>query len=41
VAALIPTTERLGDRTLAFTSPDALSAYRTFLATYYISQGLA
>ncbi len=41
VAALIPTTERLGDRTLAFSSPDALSAYRTFLATYYISRDLA
>jgi D-amino peptidase len=40
IAALIPTTERIGDRTLAFTAPDALSAYRTFLATYYISRDL-
>jgi D-amino peptidase len=40
IAALIPTTERIGDRTLAFTSPDALSAYRTFLATYYISRDM-
>jgi len=40
VAALIPTTERLGDRTLAFSAPDALTAYRTFLATYYISRDL-
>ncbi|HEY7062968.1 MAG TPA: M55 family metallopeptidase, partial [Chloroflexota bacterium] len=40
IAALIPTTERLGDRTLGITTPDALSAYRTFLATYYISRDL-
>jgi D-amino peptidase len=41
VAALIPTVERLGDRTIAFTAPDALSAYRTFLATYYIIRDVA
>jgi D-amino peptidase len=40
IAALIPTTERIGDRTLAIGAPDALSAYRTFLATYYISRDL-
>ncbi len=40
IAALIPTTERLGDRTLAFNAPDPLTAYRTFLATYYISRDL-
>ncbi len=40
VAALIPTTERTGDRTVEFTSPDALTAYRTFLATYYITRDL-
>jgi D-amino peptidase len=40
VAELIPTTERLGDRTIGFTAPDAVSAYRTFLATYYISRDL-
>ncbi len=34
ITALIPTTERLGDRTLAFSAPDPLTAYRTFLATY-------
>lgn len=38
VAALIPTTERIGDRTIRFESPDAVEAYRTFLATYYISR---
>lgn len=38
LAALIPTTERIGDRTLAFSAPDPLTAYRTFLATYYISR---
>jgi len=37
---LIPTTERLGDRTLAFSAPDPLTAYRTFLTTYYISRDL-
>lgn len=41
LAALIPTTERLGDRTVAFTAPDALSAYRTFLATYYVSRDVS
>ena len=40
IAALIPTTERLGDRTIAFNAPDPLTAYRTFLATYYISRDL-
>jgi len=40
VAALIPTTERTGDRTVRFTAPDALAAYRTFLATYYITRDL-
>jgi len=40
VAALIPTTERTGDRTVRFTSLDALEAYRTFLATYYITRDL-
>jgi D-amino peptidase len=40
IAALIPTTERLGDRTLAFSAPDRVAAYRTFLATYYISRDL-
>jgi D-amino peptidase len=40
IAALIPTTERTGDRTLRFQAPDALEAYRTFLATYYITRGL-
>ena len=41
VAALIPTVERLGDRTIAFAAPDPLSAYRTFLATYYIIRDIA
>ncbi|HVB08890.1 MAG TPA: M55 family metallopeptidase [Bacillota bacterium] len=41
IAALIPTTERLGDRRLAFTAPDAATAYRTFLATYFITRDLA
>jgi D-amino peptidase len=41
VAALIPTVERTGDRTVRFESPDALTAYRTFLATYYIIRDIA
>jgi D-amino peptidase len=40
IAALIPTTERVGDRTLRFQAPNAAEAYRTFLATYYISRDL-
>jgi D-amino peptidase len=40
IAALIPTTERTGNRTVRFQSPDALEAYRTFLATYYITRNL-
>jgi D-amino peptidase len=34
--ALVPTVERLGDRTVAFESPDPVTAYRTFVATYYL-----
>jgi D-amino peptidase len=40
ITALIPTVERTGDRTVRFQAPDALSAYRTFLATYYIARDL-
>jgi D-amino peptidase len=40
VTALIPTIERIGDRTVRFESPDAVAAYRTFLASYYISRDL-
>lgn len=38
LAALIPTIERIGDRTVRYTSDDAVSAFRTFIATYYISK---
>lgn len=38
LASLIPTIERIGDRTVRFSASDAVSAYRTFLATYYISR---
>jgi D-amino peptidase len=38
LAALIPTLERIGDRTVRYQAEDALSAYQTFLATYYISR---
>lgn len=38
LAALIPTIERIGDRTVRFSSANAVEAYRTFLATYYISR---
>jgi D-amino peptidase len=31
--ALMPTVERTGDRTLRFVAPDALSAYKTFVAS--------
>jgi D-aminopeptidase len=34
--ALIPGVERVGDRTLRFVAPDALSAYRTFVASALI-----
>jgi D-amino peptidase len=34
--ALIPGVERFGDRTLRFVAPDALSAYRTFVASALI-----
>ncbi|HZU75379.1 MAG TPA: M55 family metallopeptidase, partial [Dehalococcoidia bacterium] len=40
VCALIPTMERIGDRTVRFQAPDANTAYRTFLSTYYITRGL-
>jgi D-amino peptidase len=39
--ALCPTVERLGDRTIAFTSPDAVTAYHTFLATNYLNRQFA
>lgn len=41
VSALIPTVERTGDRTIRFTSPDALQAYRTFLASYYLARSVS
>ncbi len=41
VSALIPTVERTGDRTVRFTSPDALRAYRTFLASYYLARSVS
>lgn len=41
ITALIPTVERVGDRTVRYQSPDALAAYRTFLATYYIARDFA
>jgi D-amino peptidase len=41
LTALIPGVERTGDRTVRFQAPDALEAYRTFLATYYIRQGVS
>ncbi len=40
ITALIPGVERIGDRTVKFSAPDALEAYRTFLATYYIQRNL-
>jgi D-amino peptidase len=36
LAALIPTVERVGDRTIRFQAADAAEAYRTFLATAYV-----
>ena len=41
VAALIPTMERVGDRTIRFQAGDPAEAYRAFLATYYISRYIA
>jgi D-amino peptidase len=38
MAMLIPTLERVNGRTVRFTAPDALSAYRTFIATSVIAQ---
>lgn len=40
VTALIPGVERVGDRTVRFSAEDAVEAYRTFLATYYIQRDL-
>ena len=41
IAALIPTVERIGDRTIRYQASDAAEAYRTFLATSYISREAA
>jgi D-amino peptidase len=41
IAALIPTVERIGDRTIRYQASDAAEAYRTFLATSYISRDAA
>jgi D-amino peptidase len=41
LASLIPTTERVGNRTIRYRSPNAEEAYRTFLATNYISRAVA
>jgi D-amino peptidase len=38
LASLIPTMERVGDRTIRYQAADALAAYRAFIATYYISK---
>jgi D-aminopeptidase len=38
MAMLIPTLERVDGRTVRFTAPDALSAYRTYIATSVIAQ---
>jgi D-amino peptidase len=38
LASLIPTVERIGDRTIRYQSADAAEAYRTFLATSYVSR---
>lgn len=40
VAALIPTTRRVSDRTVAFEADDPLQAYRTFVATNFITRNL-
>ena len=39
--ALMPTVERLGDRTVAFTAADPVTAYRNFVASYYINRAFA
>src|SRR5262249_34282787 len=39
--SLIPTVERLGDRTIAFEALDAVTAYRTFLVTAYLNRVFA
>jgi D-amino peptidase len=41
LVALIPGVERVGDRTIRFQAGDALEAYRTFLATSYISRSVS
>jgi len=41
LAALIPSVERIGDRTVRYQSRDAVEAYRTFLATSYISRSVS
>jgi D-amino peptidase len=39
-SSLIPTVERTGNRSVRFVAPDALDAYRTFLASYYITRAV-
>ena len=40
IMTMIPGVERIGDRTIRYSAPDALEAYRTFLATNYIQRGV-
>ncbi len=37
-ASLMPTVERIGNRSVRFVSSDVLEAYRTFTASYYITR---
>jgi D-amino peptidase len=38
LVAMMPGVERIGDRTIRFQANDAVEAYRTFLASYYLNR---
>lgn len=40
VSSLMPTVERVGDRSIRFAAPDALAAFRTFTASYYLTRAV-
>jgi len=39
-SSMMPTVERTGNRSVRYVAPDALQAYRTFLASYYLTRAV-
>jgi D-amino peptidase len=39
-SSMMPTVERTGNRSIRYVAPDALQAYRTFLASYYLTRAV-